>query len=204
MRRVTIVLLLAVTAFIGCEAKNAAEPVVQKAHVAGKPDSDDPAVEQVAEADPSIGSQLTTVMNQIGEKSEAAASDVSEMTSNLIDDVSTTSSEAAQHTADWVTSLYEQARNTGETTTTTAKDWVMEDIRRGGSWEYRVDVVTEDAKQQQEILNDLGKRRWECYEITVVGDETRFYSKRPSSSVIRSLPVRDVLRLLPLLSGGGE
>lgn len=204
MRRITTLLLLAVTAFIGCETKNAKDPIVQKAQLTEKSDNDETKVTQVAEKEPSIGSQLNAVMSQIGEKSEAAASDVSEMTSNLIDDVSTTSSEAAQQTADWVTSLYEKAKSTGETTTTTAKDWVMEDIRRGGSWEYRVEVVNIDPKQQQEVLNDMGKRRWECYEVAIVEGETRFYFKRPSSSVIRSLPVRDVLRLIPLLGGGGE
>ncbi|MFK7818635.1 MAG: hypothetical protein AB8G99_07945 [Planctomycetaceae bacterium] len=206
MRKLIILVSLVAVLETGCGEKEVAPNATSGSGTAvvkqTAQQSDQPKTDGAA----SIGSQISDVMNQIGETSSDAATGVSEMASTLMDGVANTSTEAAQETADWVNSLYEKARQTGETTATSAKDWVVDDFQRGGSWQYRVVETTGDSAAQQTQLNKLGQERWECFEVsTGAGDSQVFYLRRRSQSVIRSLPARDLLRLLPLLgSGGGE
>lgn len=198
MRKLTILLSICAVLGTGCEKRDAGVSVQPPAEA-----------EQQQEEKPgegsSIGSQISSVVNQIGETSSDAATDVSEMASTLMDGVANTSAEAAEETADWVNSLYQKAKQTGETTATSAKDWVVDDFQRGGSWQYQVVEGPADVKRQQAMLNKLGNERWECYEVIAGPGGSVFYLKRRSQSVIRSLPARDLLRLVPLLgAGGGE
>lgn len=122
---------------------------------------------------------------------------------NLYDNVVKSGSEAGEQSAQWVTRMYNQAKEAGETTAGNAKDWLTEDWNNMGLWSYRV-VLVEDTTPEavEEKLNELGRNRWECYSVVPAGNGVSLYLKRPARSVIRNLPARELLRLLPLLGGG--
>jgi hypothetical protein len=141
------------------------------------------------------------ITDTISNAFSGAAGNVSEFAGGVYDDAVTAGSDVTEGAVDLVTSLYESAKETGETQTTNARDWVMGDLKKGGSWQYRVLQTPHDPKAQQAALTEAGKARWECYSVARTETDTLLYLKRPARSVIRSLPAKELLRLLPLLGG---
>ena len=73
-----------------------------------------------------------------------------------------------------------------------------EEIKRIGTWEYRVITLTtpQDTTMEQR-LNQLGQQRWEC-DTTPSGHENiRLVCKRPIRSYLQNIAVTDLLRLVP-------
>jgi len=65
--------------------------------------------------------------------------------------------------------------------------------------------VTEGDRQVAEgKLNEAGKSRWECYHVSDLPGGMRFFMKRQKRSYLKNLPLKDVLKLVPLLDGGEE
>lgn len=211
MKRICITATSLCLMLCGCEAKPGpktpseakAPPTAANNHkpVAEMPPDDEPAEEAPAEDD--FASRVRRAMNDVARTSRNAANGASEMVTDLYDDATSAGSKATQETIDWLNSTYESAREAGETSTTNARDWVLEDLKRGGAWEYRiVELEGLDSEAVQKELNKLGAERWECYSVIADGEKRTCYLKRSSRSMLRSLPLRDVMRLLPLLGGG--
>jgi hypothetical protein len=70
------------------------------------------------------------------------------------------------------------------------------------SWEYAIVELAGDDGEVGIKLNELGKKGWECFHIK----DTKYYFKKPSHSYLRSLPFKDVIKLVPLMgaAGGGN
>lgn len=105
---------------------------------------------------------------------------------------------------DQVRTMYEKAKEAGEQVPEDVYDWAKEDIGKMGAWEYHVVLVprTADIPSLEKRLNKLGVERWECYWMEKVPDGHRMFFKRPSRSYLKTVPVSDILKLLPL--GGDE
>ena len=99
--------------------------------------------------------------------------------------------------------LYESAKETGERVPKNIYDWVREDIENLGDWEYRVvELETSDSKSIEDELNELGQERWDCIWVQASGKTTRFFLKRPVRSYLTTLPLSQLLKLIP--AGGGD
>ena len=99
---------------------------------------------------------------------------------------------------DDVERLYESAKEAGERVPKNIYDWIRADIEHLGDWEYRVvELETSDAKSAEGKLNELGQERWECIWVQTSGKTTRFYLKRPVRSYLKTLPLSQLLKLIP-------
>jgi hypothetical protein len=103
--------------------------------------------------------------------------------------------------------LYEKAKSSGEQVPDDVREWVKEDVKKIGDWEYKlvtrkIDPSRSRAALEQE-LNTFGRERWECFWIESTPRNMTFFFKRPSISYLRrALPLKDALKLLPQGEGG--
>lgn len=98
--------------------------------------------------------------------------------------------------------IYEKAKETGEHIPKDIYEWIRRDIENLGDWEYRVVEIVGDANTLELKLNELGRERWECIWIEPSAQKTRFFLKRPVRSYLKTLPLSQLLKLIP--TGGGD
>ncbi len=73
-----------------------------------------------------------------------------------------------------------------------------EEIKRIGTWEYRVASVhahPHDALEQH--LNELGKERWDCAVLPPQNEKVALICKRPVRHYLKNIAVTDLLKLIP-------
>lgn len=118
--------------------------------------------------------------------------------------------QTADDTMTWVNDAFKSLRDNGLTSAGTAKEWVAEDWKSINAWEYKVvsiDLaeVAENPKLLEETLNENGKLRWDCFHVADTLGKTQFYMKRQKKSYLKNVPLKDMLKLIPLLdSDGGQ
>lgn len=104
---------------------------------------------------------------------------------------------------------YEQARSATTGWYEGARDWTQEDLKKAGSWHYRVvvidknDIMREPAKVE-EVLNQLGAERYDCYWVEPLDDSharIAFFFKKSGFSYLKSLPSKELWRFIP---AGGD
>lgn len=89
-----------------------------------------------------------------------------------------------------------------EKTPSQAYEWLQQDLKNMSTWEYRVLTITKTSDAEiEKQLNELGNERWECVAITRTKGRQRFILKRPKKSYMRSLPLKELLKLFGM--GGG-
>ncbi len=201
VRLVTIA--AAVCLLAGCGTEPAA-PVAEASVVSDDVQPVSAVPEQSGKKPSDTRDKLQQAWNQIRKKGGSAV----EGASGLVDRIKQSGGEAGTNAMQWAEEKFEEAKAAGETQATNATEWIQEDLKLAGTWEYKV-VVTEtrDLEKVQETLNQLGRERWECYSSVPDSQGLMLQFKRPNTSVIRSLPARDLIRLMPLLGlggGGGE
>ncbi|MBG89150.1 MAG: hypothetical protein CMO80_19950 [Verrucomicrobiales bacterium] len=80
--------------------------------------------------------------------------------------------------------------------------WLKNDFRKIGDWNYKqVSVPFSKISELEEILNEHGTERWECFFVQPYGQKIHLLFKRPAVSYLHKLSQVDFLRLL---SSGGE
>ena len=151
------------------------------------------ATRQEPESEPKVAS---AVGKQAGSANNKAASQPS--------DISPGGIEATQQ---WIEDAYQSAVDSGSAAAGSVSNWVASDIQARGGWEYRVIRTSlADTEALQSELNDLGSDRWECFSLIADGDVTTLVLKRPRRSVLSSIPLNDLLRIVPpgVLFGGDD
>ena len=104
---------------------------------------------------------------------------------------------------DQTVALYESAKAAGEKVPSDIYEWARQDVHNIGDWEYRVVAFSKaESEILQTKLNELGEDRWECFWVSPERAKTTFYFKRPSRSYLKTLPLGDLLKLIP--TGGGS
>jgi len=91
-----------------------------------------------------------------------------------------------------------------------ARDWTEEDLKKAGSWHYRVVVIDKvdlirHPERVQEQLGELGAERFECFWVEPLDEShTRlaFFFKKSGFSYLKSIPAQQFWRFLP--SGDGD
>ena len=102
-----------------------------------------------------------------------------------------------------IQSLYEAAKKAGDIDAGSVGEWLKSDYESVGDWEYRViQVDSKDSSVLQTCLNTEGQDRWEVFWIREGSGDFTFFLKRPVRSYMRSIPLSDLLKLIP--GGGGD
>ncbi len=78
-----------------------------------------------------------------------------------------------------------KAMEMGESVPDRVPDWVVEDLKNVGDWEYR--VVEAQRDELEATLNDLGAERWECFAVEGGGKKVQLVFKRRKRSRLREL-----------------
>ena len=117
--------------------------------------------------------------------------------------------DAASGSLEWANRTFESLKKQGLTTAGSAQEWVLEDYTSMGAWEYKVvKMLPADLVDETEAeLNKLGAKRWECFNVvapTPPQTHYLYYFKREKKSYLKSLPLKDLMRLVPLMGGDGE
>ena len=108
--------------------------------------------------------------------------------------------QSADDAMKWANKMFQSLKGQGVTTTDNVTDWISEDWNNINAWEYQViSVESTQAATLQEKLNEVGKQRWECFHVSNGDAATTFYMKRQKKSYMKSLPLKDMLKLIPLL-----
>lgn len=134
------------------------------------------------------------VTNWIGDRLKQAA--------NGGNNAAAAASDAADGTAEWANDVYKQLKDRGLTTANSAGQWVTEDYQSLGDWEYKIIKLDSDqsVEQSEKELNELGRSRWECFQVTAASGNAHYYFfKRPKKSYLKNIPLRDMLKLVPLI-----
>ena len=138
-----------------------------------------------------------------GETSGGGVSSVGEWASDSWNGALSTGSRTVENTGQWLTNLYESARDAGTTSARSVTEWAAEDWNARGDWEYRIlELARDDAELVESTLNEAGKARWECYHVDPAGENWTFFLKRSKRSYLSKIPLRDVANILPGLTGG--
>ncbi|MEM7455883.1 MAG: hypothetical protein AAF456_16130 [Planctomycetota bacterium] len=122
---------------------------------------------------------------------------------NKLRDARDAGGETIDGTSQWATDTFERLRDNGLTTAENATDWVTQDFNNMWAWEYRVVSGDTDPEAMEVQLNELGQSGWECFHVqTDENGAPVFYFKKHKRSYLKSIPMKDLLRLLPV--GGGD
>ncbi len=114
-----------------------------------------------------------------------------------IGDATTASGESANDALTWANDTFDSLKESGLTSAENTSQWLSQDWKNMQSWEYKT-VVLEmtEGESADDQLNQMGAQGWECFHV----DSGTFYFKKPADSYLRSLPFRDVIKLIPLLN----
>lgn len=83
-----------------------------------------------------------------------------------------------------------------------AEEWTQktqDEWKALNRWEYRTIIASATDTPLDAVLNGAGSEGWELVSIADIEGETVLVFKRRPESVFRSIPARDLLRLIPLL-----
>lgn len=157
--------------------------------------------ERVVEKEPTFLQALQESYQQAKDAGLTTASSAGHWLSEQYDGATRSASNATNSATRWVSGTYGEAVKAGDTTARSATEWVSEDVGKIGTWQYRV-VKVEVAKVEAK-LNEMGAQRWECFSVNWEGMPT-LVLKRRHRSYLQQLPAKDLLKLIPMLQGGGD
>ncbi len=92
---------------------------------------------------------------------------------------------------------YEETLGDSKKLTNKSKEWLLKDIENIGDWEYKVESFgSEEPKEIEKKLNELGKERWQCFWVESNKKEKFFYFKRTKMSYLSKIPTGAILRIM--------
>ena len=93
---------------------------------------------------------------------------------------------------------YERMKKSGKQWSQNATEWIKKDIKKAGTWEYKIVTTKLDDLQMLEMeLNRLGQKRWEFFWVEREEDKIIMFFKKTRTSYIRSIPAKEMLKLVP-------
>ena len=159
-------------------------------------------VQQSTQADPEsdpLSEGFGGAVSDLMKKAKQSAPSM-QVARKWLNDAGGATSETADETMEWVNKTYKYLSDQGLTTAKDAKEWVSEDWNAINAWEYKVvEAGTADVELLDAALNESGKARWECFHVSESPAGTRFYMKRQKRSYLKNIPLKDLLKLVPLL-----
>ena len=158
-----------------------------------------PQQEQQTEGAGGIGEKLGSLVEKAKSKTPSL-NDVK----NMFNNAGEATGQTADDTMKWANEMFKSLSDRGMTTSNNVTEWISEDWNNINAWEYQVVSLTAEQIAAnpailQEKLNEFGKSRWDCFHVSDSRAGTTFYMKRQKKSYMKSLPLQDMLKLIPLL-----
>ena len=166
-----------------------------------------PPVKTADEDDATVLNQAAEILDRAKASGSSGASVAGEWLSERMKDVRETTSQAADDSGEWATETFRYLKDQGMTSANSTGEWLSDDIKNMGAWNYKVVEIdpNNSGASMELLLNGLGKERWECFHVMASADgPTKLFFKKSRRSYLKSVPIKDVIRLLPLMGGGGE
>ena len=216
MKRIVIVGFVLSMFSAGCDtAVDVAGPGIEANNVVGSAPLEATEQEQEGEPGSKAGEPKSKAAGLLGKAkdlfqqaadsgSEEAESAKKWMTDKF-GDVSESGSQVAEDAAQWASDAFDSLKQKGLTSADNASEWVTEDIRNMNALKYKVVTVSlDDLEAVEDKLNELGKLRWDCFHVVEKDGEIVMMLKKERRSLLKNIPVKDMLRLVPLMGDGGE
>lgn len=159
--------------------------------------------QQVDEAQSEDG--VLDKMSDLVKKAKSKAPSMEEM-KKMLSDAGETTSQTADDSMKWVEEAYNSLSKRGLTSAKSASDWLKNDWNSMNTWEYQVLFVSaEEMSSTPDVLesklNEAGARRWECFSVSENKTGIKFFMKRQKKSYLKNVPLKDMMKLVPLLDG---
>ena len=157
--------------------------------------------EKAGESEQGIMQKASDLINQAKSKSASAAKGTGQWVQDQLGNAAESGEQAVTESWNWANETFQSLKDQGLTTASDTSEWLSQDWDNIDSWEYKVVVIGDLANESlAKELNEHGKEGWECFHIA----DNRYFFKKPSSSYLRSLPFKDVIKLVPLMGLGGD
>ena len=175
---------------LGCELQ----------HADGTTGSNDKDAEQAeGENDEGFLQKAHDLIGQAKDLGQETASEAGDWVNNAVDSAVGNAKDVAGDSSQWVLDTYNSLHAKGMTTAKSAQQWVQDDFQSMYAFEYKILPKSQvDPENLESTLNELGQERWDCFEV----DQAAFYFKRQKKSYLRNVPLKDLMKFLPV--GGGE
>lgn len=151
--------------------------------------------------DDSVLTQAGKMVGDAASKSVKSAAEAGQWVQETLGDVTKTGTKSAAETWEWANETFESLKSQGLTSAQSTSQWLGQDWKNMESWQYQIVVLDGEPADVARKLNELGEQGWECFEVTdLTSTSTKFYLKKPTFSYLRQLPVKDVIKLVPLMN----
>ena len=161
--------------------------------------------EQEAASEKATLQKAAELLRQASSSGGRSAQQATQWMQDVLGDAAESGGATAQDTMRWTNEMYQSLKDRGLTTANSATEWVSEDWNRMGAWEYKVVVLESmSAAEMEGKLNELGAQRWECFHVIPTGEWQTLYFKKLARSYLKNVPLKDMLKMIPLLDTGNE
>ncbi len=161
--------------------------------------------ETKAASDKATLQKAAELLRQASSSGGKSAQQATQWMQNVLGDAAESGGATAQDTMRWTNEMYQSLRDQGSTTANSATEWLSEDWSKMGAWEYKVVLLENKSPADMEgKLNELGAQRWECFHVMPTGSGQAMYFKKPARSYLKNVPLKDMMKLIPLLDNGNE
>ncbi len=198
----TAVSIVAVALLICCLFQGCADEGNGLA-VAAKPVQEE--IKNPAEPPVAPNDGLLNKMAGLLEQAKSSTPSVDDM-KKILSDTGEAAGGTADDTMNWAHDTFVMLKGKGETASDNALDWLKDDWNAMNSWEYSVvSISAEDLASDPSLLesklNESGKLRWECFHVSDNSTGMKFFMKRQKKSYLKNIPLKDLMKLVPLLDG---
>jgi hypothetical protein len=102
--------------------------------------------------------------------------------------------------AQWAADAFSKLKDKGMTSAGSPSQWLKEDIRNMNALKYKiVKVSLDDLEALEDELNRMGQLKWDCFHVAEKNGETILFFKKEKRSILKNIPVRDMMKLVPLM-----
>jgi len=217
MKRIVIVGFVLSLLSVGCGSETSvivnepsveATPVVATAPVAVAPPVEAAVQEQESEPKSKAAGlfgKAKDLLQQAADSGSEEAETAKNWMTDKFGDATESGSQVAEDAAQWASDAYDSLKQKGLTTADNASEWVTQDIRNMNALKYKVVTVSlDDLEAVEDKLNELGKLRWDCFHVAEKDGKMVLMFKKERRSMLKNIPVSDMLRLIPLMGDGSE
>jgi thioredoxin-related protein len=107
--------------------------------------------------------------------------------------------ESNQESSYWekIKKKVEEVKSDDKEVSKQAQEWIEEDIKKIGDWEYKVLKIKHTEIDELEThLTQLGNDRWECFWIEKKDKDLLLLFKRPKISYLQKIPKGELFKML--------
>ena len=205
MSSIKMIVTFLVLVAVGCDSfqvANVGQDPQQKSQQQTKQEQEK---QDEQDSDKGVLKQASQLLDNAAKSGTEGATMAKDWLQEKFSDVYDSSSQIADDTSGWVNDTYKSLKDQGLTHAGSATQWLTDDIRAIGSWEYKViSLNANDSVEAIEAkLNEHGGKKWECFHVVEGAESMKLMFKRAKRSYLKNGPLKDLMKLVPLMGGGG-